>query len=119
MKTMNIKSVCVFAIFFIIGIVSSAFSHERNPKPVLEFIGYLNSRPVYKLDIKNTERARLVVTIRDTDGMILHEEVLEGEHITRKYCFLREEIGNKELFVELARSDWESVVGTIRMERRR
>ena len=91
----------------------------RNPQPVLEFVGYLNHQPVYKLDIKNPEKIKLVLIIRDTDGTILHEEVLEGENISRKYCFLREEIGNQELIVELARSEREAVVGTIRMDRRR
>lgn len=119
MKTMNIRSVCASVIFMLMTIFNTAFATDRNPQPVLEFVGYLNNQPVYKLDIKNPEKVRLAVTIRDTDGTILHEEVLEGENISRKYCFLREEIGNQELVVEVARSERESVVGIIRMDRRR
>ncbi len=119
MKTMNIRSVCASVIFIMMAVFNSAFATDRNPQPVLEFVGYLNHQPVYKLDIKNPEKLKLVLIIRDTDGTILHEEVLEGENISRKYCFLREEIGNQELIVELARSEREAVVGTIRMDRRR
>lgn len=119
MKTMNLRSVCAIVIVLMMSVINSAFATERNPKPVLEFVGYLNNQPVYKLDIKNPEKTRLAVTIRDQDGAILHEETLEGENITRKYCFLREEIGNQELMVEVTRSERDAVVGTIRMDRRR
>jgi hypothetical protein len=119
MKSMNIRSVCASVIIIVMVVINSAFAADRNPQPVLEFVGYLNHQPVYKLDIKNPEKIKLVLIIRDTDGTILHEEVLEGENISRKYCFLREEIGNQELIVELARSEREAVVGTIRMDRRR
>jgi hypothetical protein len=119
MKTMNIRLVCASVIFIMMAVFNSAFATDRNPQPVLEFVGYLNHQPVYKLDIKNPEKLKLVLIIRDTDGTILHEEVLEGENISRKYCFLREEIGNQELTVELTRSERESLLGTIRMDRRR
>ena len=119
MKIMNLRSVCTSIIIMMMVTFNSAFAAERNPQPVLEFVGYLNNQPVYKLDIKNPEKVKLAVTIRDSDGTILHEEVLEGENISRKYCFLREEIGNQELTVELSRSVREAVVGTIRMDRRR
>jgi len=119
MKTMNIRSVCAILIVCVVSTINHAFATERNPQPILEFAGYLNNQPVYRLDIKYPEKARLAVTIRDQDGTILHEETLEGENISRKYCFLREEIGNQELIVEVARSEREAVVGTIRMDRRR
>jgi hypothetical protein len=119
MKTMNLRSVCTFAIVIAISFLNSAFAADRIPQPVLEFVGYLNNQPVYKLDMKNPEKIKLVLTIRDTDGMILHEELLEGEKISRKYCFLREEIGNQELIVEVTRSERDAVVGTIRMDRRK
>jgi hypothetical protein len=119
MKNMNLRSVCTFAIVIAISFLNSAFAADRIPQPVLEFVGYLNNQPVYRLDMKNPEKIKLVLTIRDTDGMILHEELLEGEKISRKYCFLREEIGNQELIVEVTRSERDAVVGTIRMDRRK
>lgn len=119
MITMNLRSVCTLVIVIAISVLNSAFAADRIPQPVLEFVGYMNSQPVYKLEMKNPEKIKLALTIRDSDGTILHEELLEGENISRKYCFLREEIGNQELIVELSRSERDAVVGTIRMDRRK
>jgi hypothetical protein len=119
MKTMNLRSVCTLVIVIAMSVLNSAFAVDRIPQPVLEFVGYMNSQPVYKLEMKNPEKIKLALTIRDSDGTILHEELLEGENISRKYCFLREEIGNQELIVELSRSERDAVVGTIRMDRRK
>ena len=76
MKSMNIRSVCASVIFIMMAVFNSVFAAKRNPQPVLEFVGYLNHQPVYKLDIKNLEKINLVLIIRDTDGTILHEEML-------------------------------------------
>ncbi len=116
---MSMKSVCLLTTLFLFATFYSATAGNRLPKPVLEFIGYMNNQPVYKLDIVNPEKMKLTVVIRDTDGNILHEELLEGDHITRKYCFLKEEIGSQDLIVEVTRSEKETVVNTIRMDRRR
>lgn len=116
---MSMKSVCLLIAMVLSANSFSATAGTRFPKPVLEFVGYLNNQPVYKLDIRNPEKLKLSVIIRDKDGNVLHEEVLEGEHISRKYCFLKEEIGSEDLIVEVARSERETVFNTIKMDRRR
>lgn len=116
---MSIKSVCVSVIAFALFISSNAFAGNVLPSPVLQFAGYFNNQPVYKLEIKNPEKMRLTVTIRDTEGTVLHEEVVEGENITRKYCFLREELGYQDLIVEVTRSEKEAIFSTIRLERKK
>lgn len=116
---MSMKSVCLLTAMFLFATFYSATAGARLPKPVLEFVGYMNNQPVYKLDIRNPDKVKLTIIIRDTDGNILHEESLEGDHITRKYCFLKEEIGSQDLIVEVTRSERESIVNTIRMDRRK
>ena len=116
---MSMKSVCLLITMLLSANFYDATAATRLPKPVLEFYGYMNNQPVYKLDIRNPEKVKLSVIIRDKDGNILHEEVLEGEHISRKYCFLKEEIGSQDLIVEVTRSESETIFNTIRMDRRR
>lgn len=116
---MSMKSVCLIVAMLLSATFESVIAANRLPKPVLEFVGYMNNQPVYRLDIRNPEKVKLSVIIRDTDGNILHEEALEGENISRKYCFLKEEIGQQDLIVEVTRSEKEAVVNTIRMDRRK
>lgn len=116
---MTMKSVCLFIAMLLSATFYSATAGTGLPRPVLEFVGYMNNQPVYKLDIQNPEKVKLSVTIRDVDGNILHEEALEGEHISRKYCFLKEEIGTQDLIVEVSRSEKDAIVNTIRMDRRK
>lgn len=96
---------------------SSAFAGETEPSATISFAGFKNSQPVYKLDIKNPGSKRLSVTIKDIDGNILHHEVVDGESISRNYRFIKEDVGNSDLFVEVSRYE-DPIVTRIRLERK-
>jgi hypothetical protein len=81
-----------------------AHAGDTEPEAVVTFAGYKNTQPVYKLSIKNPENVKLNVVIKDLDGNILYEEVIEGTDISRNYIFLKEELGNSTLVFEVSRN---------------
>jgi len=97
--------------------INSAHAGETDPTASIQFIGYKNSQPIYKLDIKNPGSKRLSVMIKDVDGNILHQEVVDGENISRNFRFVKEEVGNSDLFVEVSRHE-DPVIARIRVDRK-
>ena len=91
-----------FALLFT-GLTTSADAREKDPQTSLHFAGYKNNQPVYKLEIKNTRNEKLMVTIRDQEGNILHQEVVSGMQVSRNYRFADEQYRENELFVEVSR----------------
>jgi hypothetical protein len=92
--------------FLLLGssfIFTAVHASQTEPEAVVNFAGYKNSQPVYKLNIKNPENTKLIVVIKDEEGTILFEEVLEGTEISRNYIFLKEELGNRSLVFEVSR----------------
>jgi hypothetical protein len=84
-------------------IFTAAHASQTEPEAVVTFAGYKNTQPVYKLNIKNPDNVKLNVIIKDQDGNILFEEVLEGLEISRNYLFIREELGNSSLVFEISK----------------
>ena len=72
-------------------IFTAVHANTTEPEAVVTFAGYKNTQPVYKLNIKNPENVKLNVIIKDQDGNIMHQEVVEGTEITRNYLFNKEE----------------------------
>ena len=98
------KNMILFAFALIFaGLTTSADAREKDPQTSLHFAGYKNNQPVYKLEIKNTRNEKLMVTIRDQEGNILHQEVVSGMQVSRNYRFADEQYRDNELFVEVSR----------------
>lgn len=84
----------------------AAYAVEKNAtQPVVnvEFAGFKNNQPVYKLSIKNPENAKLTIVVRDIDGIILHEEVVDGTTIVKNFRFTREEVKDNDILIEVTR----------------
>jgi len=109
----------VVVLFSLVG--QPSLSLDRNPEARLVFAGYLGKKPnraVYRLELDNPDRVRVSVTIRDGEGEVLYQEVLEGHVKARNYGFDREEMGKSDLVFELSRHDSDPVFSRIRVERR-
>lgn len=94
----------------IIALILSSFSimavaAEKNNQPQVQvqFAGYKNSEPVYKVSIKNPENVKLNIVIRDADGVVLHEELVEGTNIVKSYRFTGEDLKASDLVIEVSR----------------
>ena len=93
--------------FLLLGssfIFTAAHASQTEPEAVVTFAGYKNTQPVYKLNIKNPENVKLNVVIKDQEGNILYQEVLDGTEISRNYLFIKEELGSSSLVFEVSRN---------------
>ena len=99
----NIKNLATA--FLLLGssfIFTAVHAGTTEPEAVVTFAGYKNTQPVYKLTIKNTENVKLNVVIKDQEGNIMHEEVIEGTNISRNYIFNKVELGNNSVVFEVS-----------------
>lgn len=95
-----------FIIAFVLSVVSvSSFATEKSNQPqvTVQFVGIKNNQPIYKMIIKNPENVKLNVLIRDIDGIVLHEEVVEGSTIIKNYRFTKEEVKDNDILIEVSR----------------
>jgi hypothetical protein len=85
--TNNYKMMAIALVTVItLGFTGSAFAGNNNETPVkLTFVGKLENRPVFQLELNNNNADDLVITVNDADGNILLFEKLKGEKISRKY----------------------------------
>lgn len=97
------RNLIVALVLSFASVVSFAAEKIGQPEVTVQFTGYKNSQPVYKLSIKNPENVKLNVAIRDVDGVVLHEEVVEGVSIVKNYRFTREELKDNDIVIEVSR----------------
>lgn len=64
-----------------------AFAGNDNDKVAVElsYVGNLNDKPVYQLNLKNLEAGEYTIVIRDAFGEVLYKEKVKGTSITRKF----------------------------------
>jgi hypothetical protein len=92
---------------------------EKDPEVKVAFTGYRNNHPVYKMEVNNPENIKLAVTIRDQEGVVLHQEIVEGRNISRSYCFLKDELGSSDIVVEVSRYENTPFFTSIRIDKRK
>ncbi|MBK8086718.1 MAG: hypothetical protein IPK31_01325 [Chitinophagaceae bacterium] len=56
----------------------------------LKIAGQLNNQPVFQLNLNNTANQRFIIIVKDEYGTVLHEEIVYGTNITRKFQFNKE-----------------------------
>ena len=98
-------------------IFTAVHANTTEPEAVVTFAGYKNTQPVYKLNIKNPENVKLNVIIKDQEGNIMHQEVVEGTEFTRNYLFNKEELGNNAVIFEVSRYA-DPVITRIKIDRK-
>jgi len=51
----------------------------------LKIAGQLNNQPVFQLDLNNATTQRFIIVVKDEYGTVLHEEIVYGTNISRKF----------------------------------
>jgi hypothetical protein len=67
----------------------------------LRLAGKQAGQPVFQLNIGNADRDAYFITIRDQDGILLHEETLKGEKISRRFQLNTDELQGATLHVQV------------------
>lgn len=77
------------ATLFTVSLTAWAINPTEGINPTqVRYIGYLNELPVYQLALNNLTEGKYMVSVKDTDGNVLHTEKLEGSKIVRNYQFV-------------------------------
>ncbi|MEQ1797814.1 MAG: hypothetical protein ABL872_07670, partial [Lacibacter sp.] len=56
----------------------------------LKIAGQLNNQPVFQLSLNNTANQRFIIVVKDEFGTVLHEEIVYGTNIKRRFQFNKE-----------------------------
>jgi hypothetical protein len=59
---------------------------------------------VYCLSINNPGSDKLTITIKDQDGVVLHEEVVTGNYISKNFLLNKEDLGNNTIYFEVTKN---------------
>ncbi len=99
----------VIGLFTILAVTAgfTAFANSNNdgtPAAELKLIGRADNQPVFQLNLNNKETEKFVVVVKDEYGVILHQEVISGVNITRKYQLNTEELEGVGVIFEVISS---------------
>lgn len=99
----------VIGLFTILAVTTgfTAFANGNNdstPAAELKLIGRADNQPVFQLNLNNKENEKFVVVVKDEYGVILHQEVISGVNLTRKYQLNTEELDGVGVIFEVISS---------------
>jgi hypothetical protein len=102
----NLKNfIAAMLIAMPVMVSSPSFAGNGNePQAVVKFVGYKNAQPVYCLSINNPENDKLTITVKDQDGVVLHEENVTGNYISKNFLLNRDDLGNNTIFFEVSKN---------------
>jgi hypothetical protein len=89
----NVVKQSVFSIgftgFLLIGLVAgaSAQSSDNTPKADIKYIGSLDSKPVFKVDLDNKNGNVYFLTIKDDEGALLYSEKIKDKQFSKSFKF--------------------------------
>ncbi|MBC7948734.1 MAG: hypothetical protein H7Y42_12675 [Chitinophagaceae bacterium] len=105
MKTMNNPRLIAlaFAAALSVAFTSPALANDdKKVIPVeLNFIGNLQSQPLFHMVFTSTEETQYTIVVRDQFGNVLYKDVVKGKNITKKFLLNTEELGDAELKFEV------------------
>lgn len=99
----------VIGLFTILAVTTgfTAFANGNNdstPAAELKLIGRADNQPVFQLNLNNKENEKFVVVVKDEYGVILHQEVISGVNLIRKYQLNTEELDGVGVIFEVISS---------------
>ncbi len=102
----NLKNFIAAMIIIMPSLISTpGFAKESSePQAVVKLVGYKNSQPVYCLSINNPGSDKLTITVKDQDGIVLHEEVVTGNYISKNFLLNRDDLGNNTIYFEVSKN---------------
>jgi len=90
---LNVAKRSIFSIgftsFLLIGLMSSASaqSSTSSPNAVIRYVGSLDSKPVFKVELDNKDKNVYFLTIKDDEGSILYSEKIKGKQFIKSFKF--------------------------------
>lgn len=76
----------VFALGFLLCLQSAA-SAQETPKPNVQYVGSLDGKPVFKVDLDNESGSVYDLTIKDDQGTILYTQRIREKQFSKKFKF--------------------------------
>ncbi|MFT3843485.1 MAG: hypothetical protein QM725_00380 [Lacibacter sp.] len=102
MKT-TVKS-AAFGLMILFATVATSFNAnaaEVITGAELISVGKLNNQPVFQLNLNNKVNGKYAVVVKDQFGEILHQEIVTGVNISRRFQLNTEELGNVDVRFEI------------------
>jgi len=88
MKTIKATKTIAMGLFTLcaMGLTNATFAGTKPTDPSeLKFIGKMNDRPVFQLNLNNNEAEVYYINIKDANYNVLYSEKVKGANLTRKY----------------------------------
>lgn len=80
MITMGLFTFCA------IGLSNATFAGVTTGNPTeLKFVGKVNERPVFELNLNNSEAGEYFIYIKDENNNVLYSEKINGSNLSRRY----------------------------------
>jgi hypothetical protein len=78
-----------FTGFLLIGLVTgaSAQSSDNAPKAAINYIGSLDGKPVFKVDLDNKNGNVYFLSIKDDEGALLYSEKIKDKQFSKSFRF--------------------------------
>lgn len=104
MKT-KIRNYGTVALFVALSLTTTAVMatgrQGEKPGAELKYIGNINDRPVFQLDLNGTQVENYSISIKDEYGEVLYNEKIKAKSLTRKFQLDTDELGDAILRVEV------------------
>lgn len=89
-KTMKNAAIGLFTLLAVTTGFTASAGDTTTGGVELKIAGQLNNQPVFQLSLNNTANQRFIIVVKDEFGTVLHEEIVYGTNITRKFQFNKE-----------------------------
>lgn len=99
MKKLIIKSITALSLIVLLG--SHAFAGDKAPVTEFKSLGVYNRQPVFELAIQQANAQQVTIVVKDEEGTVLHEELVSGNYINRKYMLNTLELGSTTVIFEV------------------
>lgn len=101
-KTMKNAAIGLFTLLAVTtGFNASAGDTTTTIGIELKAAGKQNNQPVFQLDFNNKSASKFQIVIKDEFGVTLHQEVVSGVNISRKYQLNTEELFDVDVRIEI------------------
>jgi hypothetical protein len=103
MKNSKVLATALFAAFTLSSSGSLLAKEDLKPSSAidLKFLGSVQQKPVFQLNINNTSNDEFIVTFRDEQSNVLYSTRLKGSNITKNFQLSDEEGNGGAMSVEV------------------
>lgn len=100
-KTMKNAAIGLFTVLALTTGFTALAGDTTTIAAELKAAGKLNNQPVFQLDLNNKATGKFLIVIKDEFGVTLHQEVVSGVNISRKYQLNTDELFDVDVRIEI------------------